>query len=232
MTSTATTEPSAEDFAPAEAFPIARQTLHEQVANRLRDMITDGRLQPGQRVNEVVLGQALGVSRTPLREALKTLAGEGLMELVPTRGAVVRSFTAKDVSDSMTVLSALEQLAARTACARASEQEIARLAAMHAAMRERYAARDRLPYFKLNQAVHTAIVTLADNPTLLRMHELLQAQMKRIRFIGHEGAEKWAGAMAEHEEMMAALLRRDGEALAAAIARHHENGLRRIMEAW
>lgn len=231
MTSTALNQLSAEALALNGAFPIARQTLHEQVANHLRDMITDGRLAPGQRVNEVALGQALGVSRTPLREALKTLAGEGLMELVPTRGAVVRSFTAKDVADSMVVLSALEQLAARIACARATEQEIAHLASLHAAMRERYATRDRLPYFKLNQAIHTAIVTLADNPTLLRMHELLQAQMKRIRFIGHEGPEKWAGAMAEHEEMMEALLRRDAEAFAAAIGRHHENGLRRITEA-
>ncbi|WP_237182333.1 GntR family transcriptional regulator [Roseomonas marmotae] len=210
--------------------PIARQTLHEQVASRLRDMVTDGRLPTGQRINEVALGQALGVSRTPLREALKTLAGEGLLELIPARGAIVRSFSAKDVADSMEVLKALEQLAARRVCALASDEGIARLLALHAAMRERYEARDRLPYFKLNQAFHTAMVALADNPPLLRMHEMLQAQMKRIRFIGHEGPEKWAAAMAEHEEMAEALRRRDGEALAGTIGRHHDNGVRRIRE--
>lgn len=214
-----------------EPFPIARQTLHEQVASRLRDMVTDGRLPPGQRINEVALGATLGVSRTPLREALKTLAGEGLVELVPARGAIVRTFSIKDVADSMEVLKVLEQTAGRRACAQASEAEIAHVLSLHAALRERYEARDRLPYFKLNQAIHSAIVGLSDNPTLIRMHEMLQAQMKRIRFIGHEGAEKWAAAMAEHEEMAQALRRRDGEALAEVLGRHHDLGCRRIAEA-
>jgi DNA-binding GntR family transcriptional regulator len=214
--------------APASDQPIARQSLHDQVAGRLRDMVIDGRLAAGSRLNEVALGQALGVSRTPLREALKTLAGEGLLELVPARGAVVRSFTAKDVADSMEVLKALEQLASQRVCALATDAQIAELLTLHAAMRERYEARDRLPYFKLNQAFHSAIVSMADNATLFRMHEMLQAQMKRIRFIGHEGEEKWAAAMAEHEEMAAALARRDGAALAEVIGRHHEQGSIRI----
>jgi DNA-binding GntR family transcriptional regulator len=228
MTSSAISDAPPANEARTMGLPIARQTLHEQVASRLRDMVTDGRLPTGQRINEVALGQALGVSRTPLREALKTLAGEGLLELIPARGAIVRSFTDKDVADSMEVLKVLEQLASCRVCAVASDADIARLLALHAAMRERYEARDRLPYFKLNQAFHTAIVTIADNPTLLRMHEMLQAQMKRIRFIGHEGPEKWAAAMAEHEEMAAALTRRDGEALAEAIGRHHDRGSERI----
>ncbi|MBE9605452.1 GntR family transcriptional regulator [Acetobacteraceae bacterium H6797] len=213
-----------------EPFPIARQTLHEQVATRLRDMVTDGRLSPGQRINEVALGATLGVSRTPLREALKTLAGEGLVELVPARGAVVRSFTLKDVADGMEVLKVLEQTAGRRACAEASDAEIGRVLALHEAMRERYAVRDRLPYFKLNQAIHSAIVALSGNLTLIRMHEMLQAQMKRIRFIGHEGPEKWAAAMAEHEEMAEALRNRDGEALADVLGRHHDKGCTRIAD--
>lgn len=231
MTSIASTSPTDGASVP-EDFAIPRQSLHGQVVTRLRDMVTEGHLAPGQRINEVALGQALGVSRTPLREALKTLAGEGLVELVPTRGAVVRSFSLKDVADSMEVLKVLEQLAGRRACAVASDAGIARVLALHEQLRERYAAGERLPYFKLNQAIHSAIVTLADNPTLLRMHEILQAQMKRIRFIGHEGAEKWAAAMAEHEEMAAALARRDGEALAEVVGRHHDLGLVRIREAF
>lgn len=212
----------------AENAPIARQTLHEQVASRLRDMVTDGRLAPGQRINEVALGQTLGVSRTPLREALKTLAGEGLVELVPARGAVVRAFTMQDVAESMEVLKVLEQQAARRACEHAPEAEIGRILALHAMMRERYAARDRLPYFKLNQAVHSAIVAASGNQTLARHYDMLQAQMKRIRFIGHEGADKWAAAMAEHEEMMECLARRDGAGLAAVVGRHHDSGVERM----
>lgn len=213
-----------------DAAPIARQSLHDQVVARLRDMVTEGRLAPGQRVNEVALCQGLGVSRTPLREALKTLAGEGLLELVPSRGAIVRHFTDKDVADSMQVLKVLEQLAGRRACALGDAAGIARVLAMHAAMQERYAVRDRLPYFKLNQAIHSAIVALADNAPLARAHEALQAQMKRIRFIGHEGPEKWSAAMAEHEEMAAALARRDGEALAEVLGRHHDRGAARIRD--
>lgn len=215
----------------AESFPIARQTLHEQVAGRLRDMVTDGRLAPGQRINEVALGLTLGVSRTPLREALKTLAGEGLVELVPARGAVVRTFTIQDVAESMEVLKVLEQQAARRACTHASEPEIARILALHEAMRQHYVTRERLPYFKLNQAIHSAIVAASGNQTLSRFYDMLQAQMKRIRFIGHEGADKWAAAMAEHDEMMECLVRRDGAALAAVIGRHHDQGVERMRSA-
>jgi DNA-binding GntR family transcriptional regulator len=229
-TVTATADPGTDALADRPALPIARQSLHDQVVTRLRDMVTEGRLAPGQRVNEVALCTGLGVSRTPLREALKTLAGEGLLELVPSRGAVVRSFTDKDVADCMMVLKALEQLAGRLLCAVAADADIARVLALHAEMQQRYAARDRLPYFKLNQAIHSGIVAAAANAPLLRAHESLQAQMKRIRFIGHEGPEKWAAAMAEHEEMAIALARRDGEALAEVLGRHHDRGLARIRD--
>ncbi|WP_159999199.1 GntR family transcriptional regulator [Roseomonas sp. 18066] len=227
--STATATPRPIDSLPA-GLPIARQTLHDQVVTRLRDMVTEGRLAPGQRVNEVALCTGLGVSRTPLREALKTLAGEGLLELVPARGAIVRSFTDKDVADCMMVLKALEQLAGRLLCQVASDAAITGILALHAEMQARYVVRDRLPYFKLNQAIHSSIVAAADNAPLARAHEALQAQMKRIRFIGHEGPEKWAAAMDEHEEMAVALAQRDGEALAEVIGRHHDRGLARIRD--
>ncbi|MBN9011440.1 MAG: GntR family transcriptional regulator, partial [Rhizobiales bacterium] len=134
--------------------PIMRRTLHDEVATRVRDMIIEGQLPPGRRVNEVALGHLLGVSRTPLREAIKTLASEGLMEIVPARGAVVRTLTLKDLADSLAVLKSLEQLAARSVCAAAPDTALAELAAIHGAMMERYAARDRLAYFKLNHEFH------------------------------------------------------------------------------
>ena len=215
---------------PTPLGPIVRRTLHDEVASRVRDLITEGRLTGGSRINEVALGLQLGVSRTPLREAIKTLAGEGLVELVPARGAVVRRFTRKDVADNLAVLKALEILAGRLACRDAPGEGIASVQALHAAMMERYAARDRLSYFKLNQAIHTAIVALSGNAALVWAHEAIQARMKRIRFIGNEGPEKWAGAVGEHEEMVEALRHRDGEALAEVLARHLDRTMERVQD--
>ena len=146
--------------------PIARRTLHDEVASRVRDMIIEGRLEAGKRVNEVALGAQLGVSRTPLREAIKTLASEGLVEIVPARGAVVRTLTLKDLSESLAVIKALEQLAGRQVCREGSPAALAELAALHAAMMDRYAVRDRLAYFKLNQEIHSAIARLSGNAIL------------------------------------------------------------------
>jgi DNA-binding GntR family transcriptional regulator len=106
---------------PGPRKPIIRHNLHDAIVSRVRDMIIDGTLSPGMRIHEGNLGQDLGVSRTPLREALKFLASEGLVELAPGRGAVVRSFSAKDVEDSLIVLANLEELAGRLACVHASD---------------------------------------------------------------------------------------------------------------
>ncbi|MBO1077932.1 GntR family transcriptional regulator [Roseomonas haemaphysalidis] len=210
--------------------PIIRRPLQEEVAARLRDQITQGIIAPGERLNEVALCLQLGVSRTPLREAVRMLAGEGLVELVPARGAVVRRLTLKDAADALSVLKALEVLAAPISCHTATEDGIARVEALHAAMLERYAARDRLAYFKLNQAIHTAIIALSGNATLCWAHEAIQARMKHLRFIGNAGPEKWAGAVAEHEQMMAALRARDGVELARVLALHLDQTLLRVRE--
>lgn len=215
----------------ATDFPrITRRTLHEEVLERLRDMIIEGRLEPGQRINEGPVGAQLGVSRTPMREAIKTLASEGLVEILPAKGAVVRKFTARDLYQVLEVLKALEQLGGRIACEQASDETIEAIHILHKRMLEFYAARERLEYFKLNQAIHTATVAASGNQVLVEMHGTLQSRIKRLRFIGNEGPEKWAGAVAEHEEMMAALLKRDADALSAAIGKHMESTLTRVRD--
>lgn len=212
-------------------FPrITRRTLHDEVLERVRDMIIEGQLAPGQRINEGLIGTQLGVSRTPLREAIKTLASEGLVEILPAKGAVVRKFSARDLADILEVIKSLEQLGGRIACAQASDATIAAIHKMHQDMLALYATRDRLDYFKLNQAIHSAIVAASGNPVLLEMHTTLQSRIKRLRFVGNEGPEKWAGAVAEHEEMMAALLKRDADALSEAIGRHMDVTLLRVRE--
>ena len=209
---------------------IVRRPLQEEVATRLRDLITQGIIPAGSRINEVALCGQLGVSRTPLREAVRMLAGEGLVELIPARGAVVRLLTVKDVADSLAVLKSLEQLAGRSACVAASDEAIATVSTLHDAMMDRYVARDRLTYFKLNQAIHSAIVALPGNATLIWAHEAIQSRMKHIRFVGNVEADKWAGAVAEHEDMIRALLVRDGEALAAVLGLHLDRTLSRVRD--
>ncbi|WP_026282882.1 GntR family transcriptional regulator [Rhizobium sp. 2MFCol3.1] len=213
------------DLPASHSGRIQRTALHDTLVGRLRDMIIEGELAPGSRMHESQLGEQLGVSRTPLREAIKYLASEGLVELVPSRGAVVKRFTGKDVHDMIIVLKSLEELAGNLACVTATDEEIARVRRIHDEMLRCYKAKDRLSYYKLNQAIHTEISQLTHNEALASMQALLQSRLKRIRFIGHEGPEKWAAAVAEHEEMITALEARDGRALSEVLGRH-------LLKAW
>lgn len=223
-------ESSDQHLAPGDGpAPIARRSLHDQVVSRVRDLIIEGVLTPGTRIHEGQLGAQLGVSRTPLREALKFLASEGLIELVAARGAIVRRFTAKDVRDMLDVLAVLEAFAARLACRVATDAAIADVRRLHDRMVECYARRDRLEYFKLNQAIHSAFLRLAGNATLEEAHASIQSRMKRIRYVGNEEPPKWAAALAEHEAMMRDLEARDGDALAAIVTRHLENTWERVL---
>ncbi|GGF74201.1 GntR family transcriptional regulator [Paracoccus acridae] len=199
---------------------IERTSLHDAIVTRLRDMIIEGHLPPGTRINEGQIGTTLGVSRTPLREAIKYLASEGLVDLVPSRGAVVKTFGAKEVRDMIDLIRTLEQFAAARACEVATANDIGAIRDLHDQMIDCYRTGDRLQYYKLNQAIHSGIVALADNATLYDVHSMLQTRLKRIRFIGHEGPEKWANAVAEHEEIIAALEARDLDRLSAVLGRH------------
>lgn len=202
--------------------PIIRQSLHDELVGRIRDMVIEGQLEPGARVHEGQLGQALGVSRTPVREALKFLASEGLIDLVPGRGAVVRKLTPESVHDMLEVLTALEALAGRLACRGATDAQIAEVRRTHDRMMEFYADRRRLDYYKLNQDIHTAIAKLSGNEFLFSSHEAIQSRLKRIRFIGNEAPENWSGAVGEHVALIEAFERRDEERMAEVISRHLE----------
>jgi DNA-binding GntR family transcriptional regulator len=219
------------DLPASPSGPIQRTALHDTLVTRLRDMIIEGELSPGARMHESQLGDQLGVSRTPLREAIKYLASEGLVELIPSRGAIVKRFSGKDVHDMLIVLKSLEELAGNLACVTATDEEIAKVRRLHDEMQECYNLRDRLRYYKLNQAIHTEITQLAGNQALSSMQAVLQSRLKRIRFIGHEGPEKWAAAMAEHQEMIVALEARDGKALAKVLGRHLLNAWQRVKDA-
>lgn len=211
--------------------PLTRQrSLHDELVGRVRDMIIEGALIPGSRVHEGELGRALGVSRTPLREALKFLASEGLVDLVPGRGAVVHRLTAKEVQDMLDVLVALETLAGRLACRNASAEQIAQVRALHDRMMGFRGAGNRLEYYKLNHAIHSAIAALSGNDCLVSTHQAIQSRLKRVRFLGHEAAANWEGAASEHVEMVEALEQRDEDAVAEVLARHLRQSWARIRD--
>ncbi len=212
---------------PAPNAPIARIPLHEEVTNRIRDMIVESKLVPGERIQEMQLAHQLGVSRTPIREALKVLTSEGLVELLPLRGAIVKAFTDKDARDMLDVIALLEAFAGERAC-QAEPSRIDAILAMHARMETLYAQRQRLEYFVLNQEIHEALIALADNDTLSMTHAILSKRMRSLRYSGNSGADNWAAALQEHTQMMQALARRDGPALAKAMREHIQNTWPRI----
>ena len=212
------------------SLAITNRSLHDQVASRVRDLIIEGVLEPGSRIDEAQLIEELGVSRTPFREALRTLAAEGLVIVRPSKGSLVRQLTPEDVFSMLEVLSHLEKLGGELACKRATDDEIADLVALHEAMMERYAERDRMPYYKLNQDFHSQLAALSRNETLQEMQARIQARLKRIRYIGNEDPESWAGAVADHEAMVAALKNRDSTRLGQEMERHLQRTWDRVKD--
>jgi DNA-binding GntR family transcriptional regulator len=211
-----------------EADTLQRETLAGMAANRIRDMIIEGRLEQGERINETELGRSLGVSRTPLREALRTIAAEGLIDLRPAHGARVARPSPTEIRGMLEVLAELEAMAGRLACERASAAERDAALDTHRRMIALYAARDRMPYYKLNQQFHTQVSAMSGNATLTQVQANIQSRLKRVRFVGSDDPQAWAAAVEEHEQMAAALSARDGEALAAVMKRHLLNTWRRV----
>jgi DNA-binding GntR family transcriptional regulator len=194
--------------------------MHDEVADRLRALILSGELEPLARLNELELGARFGTSRTPLREALKILSAEGVVELLPNRGARVASLSASEIDDMLRVVAALEALAAKLACDRAGEEEIDAIAGDTAAMRAAFARRDDAAYFTLNRAIHEAIMAAARNAPLSSTYLALSSRVQRMRYTAHKTEAQWLRAMEEHEEMLELLRARDGAMLSLLMERH------------
>ena len=197
------------------------QTLHHGVLSALRDLIVRSELLPGTRLTEAVLCERLKVSRTPLREALKVLSHEGLVEILPNRGARVVSLALEDVRHLFEVIAALEALAGRLACQRITDAEICEIKSIHFQMQASFIRRDLPQYFQLNQTIHKRLVAAAGNPVLAATHENLNARLLRARYLASQtDQERWAAAMREHELIIDALNRRAPEELADLLREH------------
>ncbi|MBS0535560.1 MAG: GntR family transcriptional regulator [Proteobacteria bacterium] len=208
--------------------PIEWRSLHETVVARLRDLIAEGQLPEGSRIIERELCDQLGVSRTPLREAFKVLASEGLVEILPNRGAVVTRLSPREAHDMLAVLARLEAFAGELACLHATDDELRGLRDLHERMMEYYRQREKLEYFRINQSIHVEIVRVARNEVLRSMHGRLHARMKRSRFRGNDIPDNWAAAVADHEELIVALETRNGRLAHDVLRRHIEASWTRL----
>jgi DNA-binding GntR family transcriptional regulator len=214
----------------AEVIPIPRANLHEQAANRLRQMLVEGRIAPGAKLNERELSEVLDVSRTPLREAIKMLAAEGLVELLPNRGAIAVELTEEDVRHTFEVMAGLEAQSGELAAQRITDGELAEIRAMHFEMMAAYTRRDLSNYYRLNAAIHRAINAAAKNPVLSATYERVNARLQALRFRSNQDEEKWTSAMNEHEQMVQALAARDPAAMRKVLAAHLTNKLDVVLE--
>lgn len=204
----------------AEIITIARPTLHEQVAARLRQMLVENLITPGAKLNERELAEVLKVSRTPLREAIKMLAAEGLVELLPNRGAVAVLLGEDDVLHTFEVMAGLEALSGELAAARITDAELAEIRALHFEMMACYTRRDLSNYYRINATIHRAINAAAKNPVLTRTYTQVNARLQALRFRSNQDEDKWARAVQEHEQMVQALSARDGAALRRVLTEH------------
>ena len=180
-------------------------------------------MEPGAKVPERILCERFNVSRTPLREALKTLASEGWLEILPHKGARVTRLSEEDVNQMFPIMGALEALSGELACANLSEEQFAEIRALHYQMVLHYTRRELAPYFQINQLIHEKILAAAANPLLVQMYQTLSGRIRRARYVANMSEDRWAQAIEEHEEMLSALASRDGQSLANVLRRHLSN---------
>src|SRR6185312_16397602 len=210
---------------PKTEKPRKSPSLHEEILTRLRDYIVEGNLANGVRVPERELCEMLEISRTPLREALKVLASEGLIDLLPNRGARVRQLNARELHELFDLMGGLEALAGRLACESATPEDIAEIERLHHEMYGAYLRRDMHGYFRANQAIHQKIVDSSRNGALSLSYKSVTDRIRRVRYSANfaKKRDRWSEAMREHEAMLDALHRRAGDELSGILFRHLRN---------
>jgi len=205
--------------------------LHDEAVAHVRKMLLEGDIPPGARIPERELCERLKISRTPLREALKVLAAEGLVQLLPNRGSRAAKLTDTDMRNLFEVCQGLEALAGELACERITDKEITEIASAHTAMTQHYRNGDLNQYYRCNRTIHEAIVTAAGNPVLAGLYESVTARIRRARYVTPMTPPRWALALQEHEAILNALRRRDGVALSHILRTHLRHKRDEVMQA-
>jgi DNA-binding GntR family transcriptional regulator len=210
--------------------PISRRHLHDELLARLRDSIIGGELKPGEKIPEKELCERFGVSRTPLREALKVLAFEGLVALNHNRGSAVSPLNMQDLTEAFPVYARFEGLAGELACEKLDAREIDEIRRLHDQMMDHYARGDYRSHFIANQQIHWRIQMGSKNRNLIQLLRNISSRVVRARNHVTLSGARWANAIAEHEAIIAALEARNGALLSRLLREHMESTFRAIME--
>ncbi len=199
---------------------LVHNSLHDNVAEQLRDLIFAGTLAPGSFIDEAALCESLKISRTPLREALKVLAAEGLVRHEPRRGSFVSQVTEQDLDDIFPVIALLEGRCAYEAARNASDADIAALDVLHERLQKHAKAKRITDYYAANYAIHEAIITLANNRWLAQSIADLRKILKLARLQQLSAPGRLEQSLSEHLAVYAALRARDCDGADAAMRTH------------
>jgi DNA-binding GntR family transcriptional regulator len=205
------------------AVSLAPRALYEEVAELLRQRIFRRELEPGSWIDEVKLAQEYGISRTPLREALKVLAAEGLVTMKVRRGAYVTEVSEQDLAEVYHLLSLLESDAAGVVAQKATDAQLRELQALHKELEAAVKHRDK--FFAVNERFHMRVLEIAGNRWRNQMVADLRKVMKLNRHNSLLKSGRIEESLAEHRDIMEALLRRDGAAAMQRMQAHFTNGL-------
>ena len=209
--------------------------LREEVFNTLRDQILKGELSPGDRLMEIHLAEKLGVSRTPVREAIHLLEREGLAVTIPRRGAQVARMTEKELSNVLEIREVLDELAVTKACANVTDEVINKLNSNVVDFREAVKSGDPKKIVEADEHFHNIIYETADNPRLLSIIDNLKEQMYRFRFEYIREEKNYEKLIEEHKRLIEGLKAGDVEEVKAAMHTHLKNqvdAVRRIIRSY
>ncbi|NQW93416.1 MAG: GntR family transcriptional regulator [Polaromonas sp.] len=209
--------------APTLPQNLKQRALYEEVAELLRQRIFSRELTPGSWIDELKLAEEYGISRTPLREALKVLATEGLVTMKVRRGAYVTEVNEKDLTDVFHLMAVLEADAAGTVARTATDNQIKELEALHQQLEK--STRDRVKFFTINEAFHIKLLEIANNRWAGQMVADLRKVMKLNRAQSLSKVGRIEESLTEHAAIMAALNKRDVDAAQTAMRVHIESGL-------
>lgn len=207
-----------------DSRPFSTPALYEQVAERLRARIYAHELSPGAWIDEQSIADEFGISRTPMREALKVLASEGLVILKPRRGCYVAEMSERDIDEIFPVLALLEGRVAEEATSRLTSADFLRLETIHAELERHGAANDADKFFEANQAFHNTLQQLAGNRWLLQLIDDTRKFLKLTRRDSLRLDGRISQSLAEHRAIMAALKARDAGAAARQMHDHILSG--------
>lgn len=199
---------------------LSRQRLGDQIADALRNQILLGELQPGSNIPERETASALGVSRTPLREALVILEGEGLVSMSPARSPRVSNPSLENLTHLLYVQSALEALAGECACDQMTEQEFQHIESLNLTLQAMSENAEPIDFFAADMAFHEAIVAATKNAPLIKTHKQYNARLWRVRFMSSRKRIKRVSTLNDHSEIVEGLRHRDKQKTSAVLSRH------------